>query len=327
MAAGALLVALPGPGWLAVTGLGIIGFAAAPVFPLLTLTTAERVGAAHADRAIGLQIAGAGLGGALVPTRDRRAARPRGVNVARPGAAGPRLAAPGAVLADPAHLGTPASGDRIGPVPARRCLLRRPPTAQDRTHEQSALIVIDVQESFRQRPSWAAVSNPDIVEHGRPAGRRRPRRAATSSSGCCTPSRAPAAVFDPALGHVRLIDGLDPRAGEPVLHQDLAQRVHHHQPAAAADRARASASSSSAASAPSSAARPPPGSPATSGYEVTFVTDATATFPIAAPRRAAGPAARRDPRRPAHPADRRDHRPHRVRARRPVRHRSRPSRS
>lgn len=68
MAAGALLVALPGPGWLAVTGLALIGFAAAPVFPLLTLTTGDRVGAEHADRAIGLQIAGAGLGGALVPT-------------------------------------------------------------------------------------------------------------------------------------------------------------------------------------------------------------------------------------------------------------------
>jgi len=68
MAVGSLLVAVPGPGWLAVTGLVIIGFAAAPVFPLLTLTTADRVGAAHADRAIGMQIAGAGLGGAVIPS-------------------------------------------------------------------------------------------------------------------------------------------------------------------------------------------------------------------------------------------------------------------
>jgi fucose permease len=67
MAAGALLVAVPGPAWLAVIGLNLIGFAAAPVFPLLTLTTADRVGAAHADRAIGLQIGGAGLGGAVIP--------------------------------------------------------------------------------------------------------------------------------------------------------------------------------------------------------------------------------------------------------------------
>lgn len=67
MAFGALLVAVPGPAWLAVIGLNLIGFAAAPVFPLLTLTTADRVGAAHADRAIGLQIGGAGLGGAVIP--------------------------------------------------------------------------------------------------------------------------------------------------------------------------------------------------------------------------------------------------------------------
>ncbi|MCG5438424.1 MFS transporter [Micromonospora foliorum] len=67
MAVGAALVAVPGPAVLAVLGLVVIGFAAAPVFPLLTLTTAERVGAAHADRAIGLQIGAAGTGAALVP--------------------------------------------------------------------------------------------------------------------------------------------------------------------------------------------------------------------------------------------------------------------
>jgi fucose permease len=67
VAAGALLVALPAPGWVAVAGLAVIGFGAAPVFPLLTLTTADRVGAAHADRAIGLQVGTAGLGGAAIP--------------------------------------------------------------------------------------------------------------------------------------------------------------------------------------------------------------------------------------------------------------------
>ncbi|MBO4209982.1 MFS transporter [Micromonospora echinofusca] len=68
MVLGAVLVALPAPAWVAVLGLGVVGFAAAPVFPLLTLTTAERVGTAHADRTIGLQIGAAGLGGALLPT-------------------------------------------------------------------------------------------------------------------------------------------------------------------------------------------------------------------------------------------------------------------
>ncbi|MDG4809095.1 MFS transporter [Micromonospora sp. WMMD1120] len=67
MVVGAALIAVPGPAALAVLGLVVVGFAAAPVFPLLTLTTAERVGAAHADRAIGLQIGAAGIGAALVP--------------------------------------------------------------------------------------------------------------------------------------------------------------------------------------------------------------------------------------------------------------------
>ncbi|MEH1166115.1 MFS transporter [Micromonospora sp. CPCC 205539] len=67
MAAGAALIAVPGPGVLAVLGLVVVGFAAAPVFPLLTLGTADRVGAAHADRAIGLQVGASGIGAALVP--------------------------------------------------------------------------------------------------------------------------------------------------------------------------------------------------------------------------------------------------------------------
>ncbi|TDC32220.1 MFS transporter [Micromonospora sp. 15K316] len=67
MAAGAALIALPAPAWVAVLGLVVVGFAAAPVFPLLTLTTADRVGAAHAERTIGLQVGTSALGAALVP--------------------------------------------------------------------------------------------------------------------------------------------------------------------------------------------------------------------------------------------------------------------
>jgi len=84
MTAGGALVAVPGPGWLTVLGLAIIGFSAAPVFPLLTLRTAERVGEAHADRAIGLQIAGAGLGGALIPAGIGVLVTRHGVNVLGP---------------------------------------------------------------------------------------------------------------------------------------------------------------------------------------------------------------------------------------------------
>jgi len=64
---GAVLVTLPAPGWLAVVGLIVIGFAAAPMFPLLTLTTGERVGDEHADRTIGVQVGASALGGTAVP--------------------------------------------------------------------------------------------------------------------------------------------------------------------------------------------------------------------------------------------------------------------
>ncbi|MFJ8690026.1 MFS transporter [Micromonospora wenchangensis] len=67
MAVGAALIALPAPGWATVVGLVVLGFAAAPVFPLLTLSTAERVGREHADRVIGVQIGAAGIGAALIP--------------------------------------------------------------------------------------------------------------------------------------------------------------------------------------------------------------------------------------------------------------------
>lgn len=84
MAVGAALVALPAPAWVAVTGLAITGFAAAPVFPLLTLTTAERVGPEHADRTIGLQIGATCLGGASLPTAIGALISRQGVEVVGP---------------------------------------------------------------------------------------------------------------------------------------------------------------------------------------------------------------------------------------------------
>jgi fucose permease len=65
---GALLMALPGPGAVAVAGMMVLGLAAAPVFPLLTLTTADRVGAGGATRTVGLQVAASAVGSAAVPS-------------------------------------------------------------------------------------------------------------------------------------------------------------------------------------------------------------------------------------------------------------------
>jgi fucose permease len=70
MSVGAALMAVPGPGFVAVIGLMIVGLAAAPVFPLFTLTTAQRVGAADAagtTQTVSLQVAASAIGSAALP--------------------------------------------------------------------------------------------------------------------------------------------------------------------------------------------------------------------------------------------------------------------
>jgi len=67
---GAALMTLPGPGFVAVIGMMTIGLAAAPVFPLLTLTTAQRVGAGdftRTTRTVSLQVAASAVGSAALP--------------------------------------------------------------------------------------------------------------------------------------------------------------------------------------------------------------------------------------------------------------------
>jgi nicotinamidase-related amidase len=78
------------------------------------------------------------------------------------------------------------------------------------------LIVIDVQESFRQRPIWRAVDNPAIVD------RVGELVAAARAAGDLVvwvlhAEPGTGTVFDPASGHVRLLAGLAPDPGEPVL--------------------------------------------------------------------------------------------------------------
>jgi fucose permease len=65
VSAGAALMIVPSP-LAAAVGLVVLGLAAAPVFPLFTLTTAERVGAG-ADQAVGLQVAASEVGSAVLP--------------------------------------------------------------------------------------------------------------------------------------------------------------------------------------------------------------------------------------------------------------------
>jgi fucose permease len=67
MVLGAVLVLLPTAGAVAIAGVVVIALGAAPMFPLLTLTTLDRVGAEHADQTVGVQVAASVVGSATIP--------------------------------------------------------------------------------------------------------------------------------------------------------------------------------------------------------------------------------------------------------------------
>ena len=81
---------------------------------------------------------------------------------------------------------------------------------------RTALVVIDAQESFRARPNWKAVNHPDIAERV-----DRLVRAARDNDDLVVwvlhTEPGTGGAFDPANGHVRLIEGLAPVEGEPVI--------------------------------------------------------------------------------------------------------------
>ncbi len=64
---GSALISLNLSDWLSFIGLALMGFALAPIFPLLTTNTPERLGSDHATNAIGFQVGAAGLGIASLP--------------------------------------------------------------------------------------------------------------------------------------------------------------------------------------------------------------------------------------------------------------------
>ena len=65
--AGSILLCWGPVGWVSLTGVVLIGFAIAPIFPALVSSTSYRVGRDHSSNTIGIQIAAAGLGAALLP--------------------------------------------------------------------------------------------------------------------------------------------------------------------------------------------------------------------------------------------------------------------
>ncbi|MGK5558345.1 cysteine hydrolase family protein [Actinomadura kijaniata] len=143
---------------------------------------------------------------------------------------------------------------------------------------QRALLVIDIQESFRQTPRWQAVSNPDIVERaGRLVDAARERGDLVVWILHTDPGSG--GPFDPVTGHVRLMDGLTAREGEPVLsktsrnsftttglQQILTERGIRGLVVCGIQTEQCCETTARVAG--------------DLGYDVTFVTDATATFPI-----------------------------------------------
>jgi nicotinamidase-related amidase len=142
-----------------------------------------------------------------------------------------------------------------------------------------ALLVIDVQESFRQRPLWAAISNPGIagdvarlVDGARASGDL-VAWVLHSEPGSGSP-------FDPASGYVRYLAPLAPEPDEPQLtktshnaftttglQQLLTQRGIRELVICGIRTEQCCETTARVAS--------------DLGYQVTFVTEATATNPIA----------------------------------------------
>jgi nicotinamidase-related amidase len=82
----------------------------------------------------------------------------------------------------------------------------------------SALLVIDAQESFHQRDDWAHISAPDIADRiAALVGHARARGDEVVWVLHTEPGTG--SSFDPQRGLVRLLPGLEPLAGEVLLHK------------------------------------------------------------------------------------------------------------
>nr|WSY49091.1 isochorismatase family protein [Streptomyces sp. NBC_00886] len=141
-----------------------------------------------------------------------------------------------------------------------------------------ALIVIDVQESFRARPLWETISDPKIAEQ---VDRlvELARRAGDLVVWVLHSEPGSGDVFDPALGHVRLMDELERAEGEPLIHKtshnaftttNLQQLLTEHgvrEITVCGIRTEQCVETTTRVA-------------SDLGYRVTFVTDATATNPI-----------------------------------------------
>jgi len=151
-----------------------------------------------------------------------------------------------------------------------------------------ALVVIDVQESFRQRPNWAVISNPDIAKQVHLLAETF-RANGEMIVWVLHVEPGTGTVFDPANGHVHLMEGLAALDGEPVITKTSFNAFHTtnlQQLLTAAGIVEVVVCGIRTEQCVETTARAAAGL----GYDVTFVTDATTTGPIehrdAAPGRA-----------------------------------------
>jgi nicotinamidase-related amidase len=143
---------------------------------------------------------------------------------------------------------------------------------------QNALIVVDMQESFRVRPLWATLHNPSLIANVSrlvDAARERGDEViwvlhAEEGSGD---------EFDPAGGHVRLLDELESGKNEPII-------VKSSHNAFSTTNLQQVLTMRGVGSVTICGIRTEQCVETTArvagdfGYAVTFVTDATGTFPI-----------------------------------------------
>ena len=84
-------------------------------------------------------------------------------------------------------------------------------------HSDTALLVVDAQESFRQRADdWAATANPAVLENIALLVAHA-RRVGDEVVWITHSEPGSGGVFDPVNGFVRVIDALEPLASEPAL--------------------------------------------------------------------------------------------------------------
>ena len=115
------------------TGLLLLGFALAPIFPLLVAATPDRVGAAHVTHAVGFQIAAFYVGSAALPGTAGFLAHRFGLDVLGPFLLVTAVALAGLCGLGPSGAGRPLPDRRSGREPARPLVASNPASHQELT--------------------------------------------------------------------------------------------------------------------------------------------------------------------------------------------------